>query len=150
MEEYTRGERVRGTGIGSGGLFEGVVTRGTFNSYFGSEARILVTKVIKEGPQGGGASVGQHAGIRNVERIKEVKSGSLVGPKPKPPVEPEHPTPWSVSGNTLYDANGTVVFRIGNPAYANTMAPEKAKKLAIVVRDAVNEAYSVEDAPAPW
>lgn len=88
--------------------------------------------------------------VHNLERIEDVATRKLVGPKPKPPLEPEHPTPWSYSQHTIHDANGNTVFRIGNPDRFTTMDMRKATLLAAAIVESMNEKHKEEDAQAPW
>lgn len=87
--------------------------------------------------------------VSNLERINEV-SRELVGPKPKPLEEPEHPTPWSYTGNLLLDANGKKITRLAKGDPYNSLSLVKAELLAKVIVEAINEKYKVEDAPTPW
>lgn len=88
--------------------------------------------------------------VHNLERIEDVATRKLVGPKPKPPLEPEHPTPWTYSQNTVHDANGNTVFRIANPDRFTTMEMRKGTLLAAAIVEAMNEKHKEEDASAPW
>lgn len=75
---------------------------------------------------------------------------NLVGPKPKPLEEPEHPTPWSYSGNRIFDANAKHVMRVGKGDPYGTMSLQTATLLAAAIVEAINEKHKEEDGPAPW
>lgn len=122
----------------------GHVVSGARKSKRGNQVRNLVSVQFDDG-----RVIGCY--VSNLERINEVASTrNLVGPKPKPLEEPEHPTPWSYSGNLILDANRNKVMRVGKGDPYGTLSPTKATLLASAIVEAMNEKYKEEDAPAPW
>jgi hypothetical protein len=152
MAKFQVGDKVRGIGINSRAVYQGVVvsTRATVH---GADAMIKVTKV----EQGFGQPVGSEANISNVERIEEMTYvKNLVGPKPEPVQEPKHPTPWTFKGRDVLDANGKVIFRIqvrGMYNNNNNDVPmADAYELATIVARSVNAKFGkkAEDSPSPF
>lgn len=89
----------------------------------------------------------------NLERIEEMTNyNNLVGPKPEPVKEPDHPTPWRRQGRVIIDANGVQVLKVRESSEYETIPTEKAFRLASVLVDAVNALFpaSKEDAPSPF
>lgn len=63
----------------------------------------------------------------------------LVGPLPEPSEAPKYPTPWKVTGNTIFTADGKEVMTIGGQAAA----------LMPIITDAVNAYVNAEANETP-
>lgn len=100
--------------------------------------------------------------VHNLERITEEMTRynkNLVGPKPKPVQEPEHPTPWRSVGRRVIDANDQVVFLVENGNFPNeglsggpkNLSMSRAYDLAAIVADGVNKLHEgTKDSPSPF
>lgn len=118
----------------------GELTRSTVNP------KRTITRVQIPGRKG---SFGFYT--NNLERIEEVTNyNNLVGPKPEPVREPEHPTPWVRQGRVILDANGVQVLKVSKSSEYQSIPLDKAYKLTQALVDAVNGKFSKEDAPSPF
>ena len=89
----------------------------------------------------------------DLERVEDMSSTTLVGPKPEPAKEPQHPTPWKAEGRRILDANGREVFRIRSKAASDEVPMAVAYELARVVANAVSAKFApaaVKDSDSPF
>lgn len=83
MVEFSYGDRVWGTGVVSGAVYEGTVVGEPSDTGVrrGATSRILVTGIVSHGGSGM-IRTGDHANIYNVERVNEVSNNKFqVGDK---------------------------------------------------------------------
>lgn len=91
----------------------------------------------------------------NLERIEDMNTRNLVGPKPEPVQEPDFPTPWRADGANVLDANDKVVFRIQfggyhQDAYRSELPVATKYALAQEVVKAVNKFHEKVDSSSPF
>lgn len=91
----------------------------------------------------------------NLERIEDMNTRNLVGPKPEPVQEPEFPTPWRADGANILDGNDKVVFRIQfggyrQGAYRSELPVAVKYALAQEVVKAVNKLHQEADTKSPF
>lgn len=61
----------------------------------------------------------------------------LIGPKPEPVAEPATPTPWSASGEYVYDVNGRRILMVDGSGLTGM----EDRAIARLVVEAINEKY---------